>query len=187
MPHPLCYNEYKYKRKGEFDMPKKLEETAAEAKKTVRTAGRRAKAKVEEGVEMASEAAVASEIETKKTVRAAGRKAKAKVEEGAEKVSDAVAVAQIEVKKAAAKARRAVSESGEKAAAVAEEVKKPGRKARAAKLEIVIQSLMGGAITTEEIAAKVPKDAISAYVKVEENRIYWVNREGETGSVEIWS
>jgi len=54
------------------------------------------------------------------------------------------------------------------------------------KLDIVIQSVMGGAITPEEIAAKVPKDAISAYVKVEENKIYWVNKAGETGSVEIW-
>jgi hypothetical protein len=45
---------------------------------------------------------------------------------------------------------------------------------------------MGGAITPEEIAAKVPKDAVSAYVKVEENKIYWVNKKGETGSVEIW-
>jgi len=45
---------------------------------------------------------------------------------------------------------------------------------------------MGGAITPEEIAAKVPKDAVSAYVKVEENKIYWVNKAGETGDVQIW-
>ena len=63
---------------------------------------------------------------------------------------------------------------------------KPTRKARATKLDIVIQSVMGGAITPEEIAAKVPKDAVSAYVKVEENKIYWVNKAGETGDVEIW-
>jgi len=63
---------------------------------------------------------------------------------------------------------------------------KPTRKARAAKLDIVIQSVMGGAITPEEITAKVPKGAVSAYVKVEENKIYWVNKKGETGSVEIW-
>ena len=75
----------------------------------------------------------------------------------------------------------------EAAESAVEAAKKPAQKARAAKLEIVVQSVMGGAITTEEIAAKVPKDAISAYVKVEENKIYWVDGAGETGSVEIWA
>ena len=37
--------------------------------------------------------------------------------------------------------------------------KKPAAKAKAAKLEIFIQSPMGGNITPEEIAAKLPKGA----------------------------
>lgn len=170
---------------------KKIIETAADVKETVRTAGRKAKAKAEEAAGKASDAAAAAEIEVKKTTRVAGRKAKAKVEEAvaqvSEKAADIVAGAEIEVKKAVTKAKRTANENKEKAAAVAEEVKKPGRKAKAAKLEIVVQSVMGGAITVDEIAAKVPKDTVSAYVKVEENKIYWVNRAGEIGSVDIWN
>lgn len=169
---------------------KKIADAAAEVKETIRTAGRKARAKVDEAAEKASDAAAAAEVEVKKTTRAAGRSAKTKVEEAAaqvaEKVSDAAAVAEIEVKKATTRAKRTAKENQEKGAAAVEEAKKPGRKARAAKLEIVVQSTMGGAITTEEIAAKVPKDAISAYVKAEENRIYWVDKNGETGSIEIW-
>ena len=163
---------------------KKIAEVAADVKK----AGRKAKAKVEEAVE---KAAVVTEIEVKKTARAAGRKAKAAVTETVEKtagdVKDAAQKAkvatEIEAGKVKAKRTRKTDEVKEAAAEVTE---KPARRARAAKLDIVIQSVMGGAITPEEIAAKVPKDAISAYVKVEENRIYWVNKAGETGDVEIW-
>ena len=112
---------------------------------------------------------------------------KKKIEEAtvqiAEEAPGAVVATAIEVKKAAGKARRTVKKTEEK---VAEVAKAPARRAKAAKLEIVIQSVMGGAITTEEIAAKVPKDTVSAYVKVEENKIYWVNKAGETGDVEIW-
>ena len=44
---------------------------------------------------------------------------------------------------------------------------------------------MGGAITPEEIAAKVPKEATDVYVRIDENKIYWVS-EKETGAVDIW-
>ena len=150
----------------------------------------RGKKKVEDVVKAVEEKAVATEIEVKKATRAAGRKAKAKLEEAAaqvsEKVDDAAAAAEIEAGKAKARRTRKAAEAKEAVKTAVEEAKKPGRKARASKLDIVIQSVMGGAITPEEIAAKVPKDAISAYVKVEENKIYWVNKAGETGSVEIW-
>lgn len=145
------------------------------------------KKKIEEAVNEVQEQAVAAEIEVKKTARATSRKAKAKVEEAtaqiAEKAADINATTELEVKKAASKAKRSIKKTGEK---VAEAVKTPARRARAAKLDIVIQSAMGGAITPAEIAAKVPKDAVSAYVKVEENKIYWVDKNGETGDVEIW-
>ena len=154
----------------------------------------RGKKKVEDAVKAVEEKAVATEVEVKKAARAAGRKAKAKVEEAAAKVAcdvkdaaeKAKVAAEVEVGKAKAKRGRKAAEAKEAVAEAAEAAAKPARKARAAKLEIVIQSVMGGAITPEEIAAKVPKDAISAYVKVEENKIYWVNKAGETGSVEIW-
>ena len=150
----------------------------------------RGKKKVEDAVKAVEEKAVATEVEVKKATRAAGRKAKAKVEEAAaqvaEKVDAAATAVEIEAGKAKAKRTRKTAEVKKAVSEAVEEAKKPGRKARASKLDIVIQGVMGGAITPEEIAAKVPKDAISAYVKVEENKIYWVNKAGETGSVEIW-
>ena len=63
--------------------------------------------------------------------------------------------------------------------------KKPAAKAKAAKLEIFIQSPMGGNITPEEIAAKLPKGAKSVFVRVDQNKLWWINGE-ETGSVDIW-
>ena len=44
---------------------------------------------------------------------------------------------------------------------------------------------MGGTITPEEIAARVPKEATDVYVKVEENKIYWVSPQN-VGSIDIW-
>ena len=35
-------------------------------------------------------------------------------------------------------------------------------------------------------AAKLPKEAVDAYIKLEENKIYWVGKKGEEGSIEIW-
>ena len=165
---------------------KTIDAAVEEVKKT----GRKAKAKIEEAAEKAADTVAAVEVEVKKTTRAAGRKAKAKVEEAAaqvaEKVDAAATAVEIEASKAKAKRTRKTAEAKKAVSEAVEEAKKPGRKARASKLEIVIQSVMGGAITPEEITAKVPKGAVSAYVKVEENKIYWVDKKGETGSVEIW-
>ena len=58
-------------------------------------------------------------------------------------------------------------------------------KAKAAKLEIIVQSPMGGNITAEEIAAKVPAGAESVFVRVDQNKLWWIKGE-ETGSVDIW-
>ena len=78
--------------------------------------------------------------------------------------------------------------SEKKAAAKVEKaMKKPAAKAKAAKLTIEIQSPMGGSITPEEIAAKIPKDTTNVYVRIDENKLYWVKKNGETGSVEIWN
>ena len=51
--------------------------------------------------------------------------------------------------------------------------------------EIFIQSPMGGNITPEAIGRKIPADAECAYVRVDQNRIWWVRGE-EYGSVVIW-
>lgn len=65
------------------------------------------------------------------------------------------------------------------------EGKKPVKKA-APKLEIYIQSPMGGNITPEEVAAKMPEGTEACFVRVDQNLIWWVRGDGETGAVEIW-
>ena len=56
---------------------------------------------------------------------------------------------------------------------------------RRASLDIIIQSPMGGAISTDDIAKKIPKGANAVYVRVDENKLYWVKGK-ETGDVDIW-
>ena len=64
-------------------------------------------------------------------------------------------------------------------------LKKESKKAKARKqAQLFIQSPMGGSITPDEILEKVgPADQI--YVRVDENKAYWVKGE-ESGSVELW-
>ncbi|MBP3876950.1 MAG: hypothetical protein J6E44_03200 [Lachnospiraceae bacterium] len=130
-----------------------------------------------------SDAVVATEIEVKKTVRAAARKAKEAIEDTVAAVKDAVeeqtVASEIEVKKTARRAGRKAKATAE---TVIGETKKTVKKAA---LDIVIQSSMGGAITADEIAAKVPDGTNAVYVRVDENKLYWVKGE-ETGSVDIW-
>ena len=116
----------------------------------------------------------AEEIEVKKTVRKVARTA---VETAAQ--SDEAVAAQIEAKKTVRKAARKAKEVAEP---IVEDAK---RAARRASLSIIIQSPMGGAISTDEIAKKVPEGTDSVYVKVDENMLYWV-RGKETGAVNIW-
>ena len=130
-----------------------------------------------------SDAAVAAEIEVKKTVRKAERDAKEANEETAAVVKEAVeeqtVATEIEVKKNTRKAARKAKESAE---VVVEETKKAAKKAT---LDIVIESPMGGAISTDEIAKKVPKGTDAVYVRVDENKIYWVKGK-KTGDIDIW-
>ena len=53
------------------------------------------------------------------------------------------------------------------------------------KMEIYIQSPLGGNIMPEEIKKKLPEGTESCYVRVDQNLIWWV-RGDETGAVEIW-
>ena len=50
---------------------------------------------------------------------------------------------------------------------------------------IIIQSVLGGAITPEEVLKRIPADADTGYIKTEENKAYWV-RGAESGSVDLW-
>ena len=123
--------------------------------------------------------AVATEIEVKKNTRKAGRKAKEVVTEVKEAVEDKVVAEEIEVKKTARKGARKAKET---VSAAKESVK---RKA-AGIPNIIIQSPMGGYITPADIAKKVPKNAADVYVRVDENKLYYVLKNGESGDVDIW-
>ena len=134
-----------------------------EAKKA-RTAKKRAEKKVkaaEAAIETAGAAAVLDagqklEKKTRKR-RARAQAAKPAVEAGAEAVAEA-------------------------AAAIEEKVERKAGRARKAKL--VIQSPMGGEITPDAILAKIG-GADTVYVRVDQNKAYWVRGE-ETGSVDLW-
>ena len=68
--------------------------------------------------------------------------------------------------------------------------KKAGRKksAKAFAPVVIIQSLLGGEISTEDLLEKInaaAPDAETVYIKPEENKAYWVSEE-DSGSVDLW-
>ena len=64
-------------------------------------------------------------------------------------------------------------------------MKKPLAEVKTVKLEIIVQSPMGGNITAEEIAAKIPAGAETVFVRVDQNKLWWIKGE-EAGNVDIW-
>ena len=108
------------------------------------------------------------------------KKPVAKAKAAAQKVAaDVKAEAAKVEKKVAARKPAARKPEAEKAPA-----RKRTAKKAAPKNEVIIQSPMGGAITPAEILAKTgPVDSV--YVRVDENKAYWVKGE-ETGSVDLW-
>ena len=163
------------------DIAKKLQDTAVateiEVKKTARKGGRKAKEAAEAVAQ--SDPVVAAEIEVKKNTRKAGRKAKEVVTEVKEAVEDKVVAEEIEVKKTARKGARKAKETVSTA-------KESVKRNAAGVPNIIIQSPMGGYITPADIAKKVPKNAADVYVRVDENKLYYVLKNGENGDVNIW-
>ena len=93
-----------------------------------------------------------------------------------------------EKKTAAAKtAVKETAKSAAKAAAQTAPVLRLEKKAAVPPMDIYIQSPYGGNITPEEVAAKMPQGTKACYVRVDQNLIWWVSRDGSTGAVEIWS
>ena len=139
---------------------------------------------VAEKLAAAADAATAAEIEAKKNVRKTVRTAKEAAKETAEAVaqSDPVVATEIEVKKNTRKAARKVKETVD---AAASQVMEAAKKA-AGVPNIIIQSPMGGFITADDIVKKVPYGAVDVYVRVDENKLYYVLENGETGDVTIW-
>ena len=100
-------------------------------------------------------------------------------EETFQKMMDELdATAEIEPSAAAEKAEEKPEEKAEE---------KPEEKAEEKPVTpaIIIQSPMGGNITPEQIEAKIPPEANTVYVRVDENKLYWVN-ETESGNTDIW-
>ena len=60
------------------------------------------------------------------------------------------------------------------------------KKISAPERESYIQSPYGGNITPEEVAARMPEGTEACFVRVDQNKIWWVREDGETGSVWIW-
>ena len=63
---------------------------------------------------------------------------------------------------------------------------KPVKKAKKKKPDIIIQSPMGGEITPEEILAKMPEGIDAVYVRVDQNKLWWV-RGVDYGDIDIWA
>ena len=117
----------------------------------------------------------------KKTSKA--KKAEAAVEAAPAKKSSKTkkaATVAVEEKKEAAPAKKPRAKK-EAAPAKTSKAKKAATSKQTA---IVIQSPMGGEITTEDILAKVG-DVDKAYVRVDQNAIYWIKGE-KSGAVNIW-
>ena len=53
------------------------------------------------------------------------------------------------------------------------------------KTKIIIQSPLGGNITPRQILKKIPAGSDSVYIRVDENKLYWVKGD-ESGAVDIW-
>ena len=145
----------------------------------------------EEKVEAAAvkaEAAVVAAVEAeKKTVakKAAAKKPVAEKKSAAEK--KLAVEKKPATKKAKAAAVKAEKKVEEKVIAMKETVKETVKKPRAKKApvaEVIIQSPMGGEITPAAILAKIGA-ADKVYIRVDENKAYWVKGE-ETGSVDLW-
>ena len=113
----------------------------------------------------------------KDAVSAAGQKKKAAVKTAVKKTENKAAAVKIEAKKNTRKAAAAVKETAEKAGKAV--------KAKAGAPEIIIQSPMGGNITPAEIVKKLPKGVESVFVRVDQNKLWWIKGE-ESGSVDIW-
>ena len=123
-------------------------------------------------------------------VKKEAKTAKKKVRAAGKKVGKAVNSVEKTVEEAAANVEKTVDAVATAAAEAALDIDKKVEK-RAVKtapkkraLNIVIQSPMGGEITAEEIRRKVG-DADAVYVRVDQNKAYWVRGE-ETGSVDLW-
>ena len=137
--------------------------------------------------------AAAEEAKEKAAIAAIETKAIADeiADETAEKAEEKIVKVRKKSQKTPEKAKAAKKETETKAA---EETKKAEKEATVREtaarkpadepIQVIIQSPIGGEITPEAILAKVG-EADTVYVRVDENKAYWVRGE-EHGSVDLW-
>ncbi len=157
---------------------------AIEVKKTARAAGRKAKAAAEKTVETTKAKAKAK----KESVKGAAAKVARKIDDA--KLADQMAAGRVKTRNARKKTEKATVKEEKAAVKAADKeekiARKPAVKKMAVKVNMVFQSTMGGAVTPGQIAMKLPKDTQDVYVKLEENKAYYVLKDGSTGSIDIW-
>jgi len=146
-------------------------------KKKVTAATKKAVAMKEKAEKKVEEKATAAEIEVKKKNRSAARKAKETAEKVAADVSEQAAISSVKIGKNVKKAGRNVKEKT---------TDKATQLQRDSMLNIVIQSNGGNSISALQISKMVPEGTTDCYVKAEENRLYYVLKDGSTGSINIW-
>ena len=104
--------------------------------------------------------------------------AKAKTKEAVRKVEKKAVKGAVKTAAGAAAVKEVKKTSKDKK----EKAPKAGRKKEPV---LIIESLMGGTITTEEILSRVPAGIDEVYIKPEENKAYWVKGK-KTGDVDLW-
>ena len=152
----------------------------------VQQTGAKAKATVKKAETRASEAA-----DKAREVKTAVKKTKVKAKATAAAVSEKVEKAGQTAQKTRAKAKETKNKVESKASKAAEKAEKKGPvKRTAAKtpdakpVEVFIQSPNGKEITPEAILEKVGEADI-VYVRVDQNKAYWVNGE-KHGEIDLW-
>ena len=148
-------------------------------------------------IEKAVVAEAAVKAKAEKQVKETKAKAKAAGEKAEKAVEQTEVVVKAEAAKAEAEAEKQVKETKAKAKAAGEKAKEVVKKTKAAvKAEtakvikkapgsVTIQSPLGGEITPAEILARIPAGADKVYIRVDQNKAYWVKGD-ETGSVDLW-
>lgn len=146
------------------------DETAEKAEEKIRQAGEKVKA-----AKVKAENTVPEAAEKAEEIKAAAEETKAKL-----KADAAAAEKTVKTRKKSQKTTQK-AKAAKKEATVRETA---ARKPADEPIQVIIQSPIGGEITPEAILAKVG-EADTVYVRVDENKAYWVKGE-EHGSVDLW-
>ncbi len=138
--------------------------------------------KVQAEVQQAEDMAPVSEIEITEVTEEAIEEEAIEEEAAAEVIEEAIeeeAAAEVieeETKKEAKASQKA------KVKAKTRAKKKPGKETDE---NLTFETAGGRQTTLEALAEKIPEDADTAYIRLEENKIYWVKGK-ETGTIDIW-